>query len=73
MRHHLVSMHAVNRRTIDCRVRSKIPGMSAMLPAATVILAIRFSSVSTAVSTELSISHKIRLSIVLHILFEHGL
>ena len=28
-------MHAVHRRTIDCHVRSRIPGMSTMLPAAT--------------------------------------
>ena len=43
-------MHAVHRRTIDCRVRSKIPGKSAMVPAATVILETTFSSVSTTVS-----------------------
>ena len=43
-------MHAVHRRTVDRRVRSKIPGMSAMVPAATVILATRSSSVSTTVS-----------------------
>ena len=43
-------MDAVHRRTIDCRGRSKIPGMSAMVPAATVILAPRSSSVSTTVS-----------------------
>ena len=43
-------MHAVNRWAIDCLVRSKIPGMSAMVPAATVILATRSSSVSVTVS-----------------------
>ena len=43
-------MHAVHRRTIDRRSRSKIPGMSAMVPAAMVILATRSSSVSTMVS-----------------------
>ena len=42
-------MHAVHRRTIDCGVRSKIPGMSAMVPAAAVILSTR-SSVSIEVS-----------------------
>ena len=46
----LACMHAVHHRTIDCRVRSKISGMSAMIPAATVILATRPSSVSTTVS-----------------------
>ena len=39
-------MHAVHRRT-DCRVRSKIPGMSTMVPAVMVILVTRSSSVST--------------------------
>ena len=43
-------MHAEHRRTIDCHVRSKIPGMSAMVPAARVILMTRTSSVSTTVS-----------------------
>ena len=43
-------MHAVHHRIIGCRVRSKIPGMSAMVPAAAVILATRSSSVSTTVS-----------------------
>ena len=42
-------MHAVHCRTIDYHVRSKIPGMSAMLPAVTVILATR-SPISTTVS-----------------------
>ena len=46
----LAFMHAVHRRAIDCRVHSKISGMSAMVPAATVILSTRFSSVSTTVS-----------------------
>ena len=46
----LVCMHAVYRRTIGCRVRSKIPGMSVKVSAATVILAARSSSVSTTVS-----------------------
>ena len=46
----LVCMHAVHHRAIDCHVRLKIPGMSTMVPAATVILATRFSSVSTTVS-----------------------
>ena len=39
-----------HRRAIDCRVRSKFPGMSAMVPAATIILGTRSSSVSTNVS-----------------------
>ena len=43
-------MYAVHRRTIGCRVRSKIPGMFAMVPATTVILATRYSCVSTRVS-----------------------
>ena len=43
----LVCMHAVHRQTIDCRVRSKIPGMSAIVPAATVNLATKSFSVST--------------------------
>ena len=38
------------RWTIDCRVRSKIPGMSAMVPAAIVIPVTRSSSISTTVS-----------------------
>ena len=46
----LACMHAVHHWTIDCRVRSKIPGMSAMVPATMVILATRFSSVYTTVS-----------------------
>ena len=46
----LACMRAVHRRTIDCRIHSKIPGMSAMVPAATVILVTRSSSVSTTVS-----------------------
>ena len=46
----LVYMYAVHPRTIGCRVRSKIPGMSPMVPAATVFLATRSSSVSTTVS-----------------------
>ena len=43
----LACMHAVHRRTIDCRVRSKISGMSAMVPAATVTLATRSSVYTT--------------------------
>ena len=43
-------MHTVHHRTIDCRVHLKIPGMFAMIPAATVILVTRSSSVSTTVS-----------------------
>ena len=43
-------MHAMHPRIIDYRVRLKIPGMSAMVPAATVILATMSFSVSTAVS-----------------------
>ena len=46
----LACMHAVHRLTTDCRVRSKINGMSAMVSAATVILATRSFSVSTTVS-----------------------
>ena len=42
-------MHAVHRRTTDCHVHLKIPGMSTMVPAATELLA-RRSSVSTMVS-----------------------
>ena len=43
-------MHAVHGRTIYSRVRSKNLDMSAMVPAATVVLATRSSSVSTMVS-----------------------
>ena len=43
-------MHAVHRRTIDRHVSLKIRGMSAMVPAATVILETRSSSVSTMIS-----------------------
>ena len=46
----LACMHALHRRTIDCRIRSKIPGMSAMLPTAPLIITTRFSCVSTTVS-----------------------
>ena len=46
----LAYVHVVYRQTIDCRVRSKIPVMSTMIPAATAILARRSSSVSTTVS-----------------------
>ena len=46
----LACMHAVHRRTTDCRVRSNIPGKPAMIPAATVILATRSSSVSITIS-----------------------
>ena len=46
----LACMHTVHRRTIDCRVSLKILGMSAMVPAATVILVTRSSSVSTTAS-----------------------
>ena len=43
-------MHVVHHQTTDCRDHSKIPGMAAMVPAATVILVTRSSSVSTTVS-----------------------
>ena len=43
-------MHAVRRRTIDCRVRSKISGMYEMARAVTVILATRSSAVPKTVS-----------------------
>ena len=61
----MVCMHAEHRLSIDCHVHLKIPDMSAMVPAVTVILATRSSSVSTSSSSS-SIPYTLQRRVFLH-------